>query len=195
MDDFDSSPEAEEAPLAPQETLGSLRQSELPLQPVASRGLDEAAPRVQPLKDRLSESPIQVSPVHPTHQTPLAGDNSSQEEPSMSMSTSSTPELVEVPHEENLREEEATPTSTIHSTRSTPAWSDSSLRTYLENDTDIRDLLIVVHDKSDLKPAGPDHPVAQNLCKEEHRRLGDMSNRLDNLLQDLLGRNAKTPVR
>ena len=178
IDDFDSSPEAEQAP-------GN------PLQYQAEASLD-----YQSTQDRLSESPVQVSPiVHPTHLPPLVGDNSSQEEPPVSpISPSSTPELLEAPPEDSVRDPE-TPASTVQSTRSLPSWSDASLRTYLEDDTDIRDLLVVIHDRSDLKPVGPDHPVMKNLCQEENRRLDNMSSRLDGLLQDLLARKAKVPVR
>ncbi|MCJ1401043.1 hypothetical protein MMC11_004255 [Xylographa trunciseda] len=177
MDDFDSSPEAEQPP-------------ENPLQ-----NQPEAAIEPRSTQDRLSESPVQVSPiVHPTNLPPLVGDSSSQEEPPVSpISPSSTPELLEAPPEDSVRDPE-TPASTVHSTRSLPSWSDASLRTYLEDDTDIRDLLVVVHDRSDLKPAGPDHPVMKNLCKDENRRLDDMSSRLDGLLQDLLARKSKVPI-
>ncbi|MCJ1433299.1 hypothetical protein MMC27_002658 [Xylographa pallens] len=178
MDDFDSSPEAEQPPENPLQ-----QQLETPLE-------------YRSTQDRLSESPVQVSPiVHPTHLPPLVGDSSSQEEPPVSpISPSSTPELLEAPPEDSVRDPE-TPASTVHSTHSLPSWSDASLRTYLEDDTDIRDLLVVVHDRSNLKPVGPDHPVVKNLCKEENRRLDDMSSRLDGLLQDLLARKSTAPVR
>lgn len=196
IDDFDSSPEAEVAPSTTVQYSEPQKHSEPPQREASQEpeGAEEPKPRLESANDRLSESPVQVSPIHPVNTLPLAGDTSSQEEPSMSMSTSSTPELVEVPHEESTREER-TPTSTIQSSHSAPTWSDASLRTYLEDDTDIRDLLVVVHDKSNVKPVGPDHPVVQNLCKEENRRLGEMSNRLDNLLQDLLARKTRAAVR
>jgi len=200
IDDFDSSPEAEVAPLASLQYPESLKHSEPPQReaPQQPEEPEEPKPRTESANDRLSESPVQVSPIHAVDPPPLAGtagDTSSQEEPSMSMSTSSTPELVEAPHEESTQEEERTPTSTIQSSHSAPTWSDASLRTYLEDDTEIRDLLVVVHDKSDVKPVGPDHHVVQNLCKEENRRLGEMSTRLDNLLQDLLARKSRAAVK
>jgi hypothetical protein len=199
IDDFDSSPEAEVAPPASLQYPEPLKHTEPPQRaaPRQPEEPEELTPRTESANDRLSESPVQVSPVHAADHPPLAGvtgDTSSQEEPSMSRSTSSTPELVEVPHEESTQDER-TPTSTIQSSHSAPAWSDAGLRTYLEDDSDIRDLLVVVHDKSDVKPVGPDHPVVQNLCKEETRRLGEMSSRLDHLLQDLLARKSRAAVR
>lgn len=68
-----------------------------------------------------------------------------------------------------------TATTTTNGTASTPTWSDASLRTYLDNDKDIRDLLIVVHDRSGVVPAGPDHPVVGSLFKEENARLAEMT--------------------
>lgn len=182
IDEFDSSPDLEDAPdpMPPPEEIYPSRIQE------------------QSVKERLSESPIQVSPLGSTNHInapALVGDTSSQEEPSISpVSPSSTPELVEVPREENVRDEE-TPVSTLHPPTSAPTWSDASLRSYLEDDTDIRDLLVIVHDKSDIKAAGPDHHINANLCKEENRRLGEMSTRLDGLLHDWLARKSKNVVR
>lgn len=140
-------------------------------------------------KERLSESPVQVpSQDPPPTKTPppLMIDTSSQEDPSTSpVSPLSSPELIEAPQEG---------TSTTQSSSSTPTWSDASLRAYLEDDTDIRDLLVVVHDKSDVKPAAADHPIVKNLFREENRKLGEISNQLDGLLGDLLARKSRLPI-
>ncbi|MCJ1355209.1 MAG: hypothetical protein MMC33_005200 [Icmadophila ericetorum] len=185
MDDFDSSPESENTN---------------PFQsPEDHSVFAENHSEEQSTRERLSESPVQVSPVgalHPIHHPPpLVGDSSSQEERSASPeSPSSTPELIEAPREEGGRDGESV-ASTTQLSSNAPTWSDASLRTYLEDDTDIRDLLIVVHDKSDVKPAGPDHPIVANLCREENRRLGEMSTRLDGLLQDWLARKSSNAAR
>jgi hypothetical protein len=71
--------------------------------------------------------------------------------------------------------------STISST-ATSSWSDASLRSYLDDEHDISDLLIIVHDKSNVQPAGPDHPITGSLFKEESKRLKEMSGRLDDML-------------
>ena len=189
MDDFDSSPEADE-----------------PADPVLGlQGRRDISPEPEPylehpqnhLKERLSESPIQVaspSEAQTHHPPPLIVDTSSQEDRSVSLtSPSSSPELVEVPQEPHGRDEE-TPASTVQSSYAGPPWSDASLRAYLDDDTDVRDLLLMVHDKSDVKPAGPDHPYAKDLFKEENRKLGEISARLDGLLSDFLARR-KTGVR
>ena len=181
MDDFDSSPDTEEH-----------------LESIRHREEDRRRDAEEPTKERLSESPVQVSPQEPSHPANnnppgLIIDTSSQEEPSFSpVSPSSTPELVEAPHEDRLVREE-TPASTAQSSSTAPpTWSDADLRTYLEDDSDIRDLLVVVHDKSDVKPAGPDHPIVGKLFQEENRRLGDISHRLDGLLNDWLARKSSS---
>ncbi|KAJ5582231.1 hypothetical protein N7535_000851 [Penicillium sp. DV-2018c] len=73
----------------------------------------------------------------------------------------------------------------------TPTWSDSSLRSYLDEENDIRDLFIIVHDKSNVPPAGPDHPVTGRLFKEESKRLKEMNNQLDEMLVNWMAQRAK----
>ena len=155
--------------------------------------------------ERLSESPIEVIPPQEFQETPqpepqrtphrpppLMIDTSSQEDPSTSpLSPTSSPELVEAPNENGTREE--TPASTAQS--STPTWSDASLRAYMDDDSEIRDLLVVVHDKSNIKPARRDHPIVKNMYREENRKLGEISDRLDGLLGDYLARKSRTAVR
>ena len=143
---------------------------------------------------------LQSQQFAPTQPPPLVNDTSSAEDPSTSpISPTSSPSLIDAPHENDnatsLREE--TPASTTHSSNA-PTWNDASLRAYLEDDSEIRDLLLLVHDKSSIKPAPPDHPVAKSLFKEENRRLGEMERELDGLLGRVLERRKKgrvTPVR
>lgn len=152
--------------------------------------------------ERLSESPVHVSPIdNPSPNTNthtynnnnnnnppgLIVDTSSHEEPSP-VSPPSSPELIEASNADEAKS--LTPASTA---TSTPTWSDASLRTYLEDESDIRDLLIIVHDKSNVVPAGPDHPITGGLFKEESRRLGELSNRLDGMLGDWMARKSALP--
>lgn len=77
---------------------------------------------------------------------------------------------------------------TPSSTSTTPTWSDASLRAYLDSDDgDIRDLLLVVHDKTGVKPRR-DHPVVQSLYREENQKLDALSSNLDSLLGQYLAR-------
>lgn len=205
MDDFDSSSEGEEA-----ETISerpSYEEQDLHLSTAQDAQDENHEPQAATIpyvestrhtaRERLSESPVEVLPPQEHYRSPqppqLMVDTSSQEDPSTSpVSPLSSPELIEAPNENTAREE--TPASTAQS--STPTWSDASLRAYLEDDSDIRDLLVVVHDKSQIKPVGRDHLVVKNLFKEENRKLGEISNRLDRLLGDYLVRKQqRTAVR
>lgn len=150
--------------------------------------------KVEASKERLSESPVQVDVPHHLHtqRTPalITGDSSREEIQPSPRSPTSTPELVEAPL---LNDCEGTPASADHSSGNPPIWSDASLRAYLEDGSDIRDLLILVHHKPDPKPADPDHPIAKNLFQEERRQLREISDELDTLLVNYRARKSKMP--
>ncbi|KAL8763686.1 MAG: hypothetical protein Q9184_000581 [Pyrenodesmia sp. 2 TL-2023] len=183
IDDFDSSSDTDEQPEPESE----------------SQPPDRSTPPQQVQEDsndRLSESPVQVSPQEqPQHHPPpaLMIDTSSQEDPSTSpVSPLSSVEVVEAPNEGTTRDE--TPASTTRSSTNASSWNDAQLRAYLEDGSDIRDLLVVVHNKAKVKPAPPDHPLVKNLFKDENRKLGEISTRLDGLLGDwLAGKSKITP--
>ena len=181
IDDFDSSSDTDEEP-------EPSRNAEIQSRP---------SQEVERGRESLSESPVQVSPKQELQrQNPpgLMVDTSSQDEPSTSpVSPLSSAELVEAPNEREMREE--TPASTAQSSSNAPSWSDAHLRAYLEDSSDIRDLLVVVHNRVEVKPAPPDHPLVKDLYKEENRKLGELSNRLDNLLGDWLAKKSKTARR
>ncbi len=62
----------------------------------------------------------------------------------------------------------------------------------MDNDDDIRDLLIIVHDKSNVIPAGPDHPITGHLFGAEKGRLAEMQSNLDSMLTSWLARKNQT---
>ncbi|ERF71587.1 hypothetical protein EPUS_00576 [Endocarpon pusillum Z07020] len=170
-------------------------------------------PSLEQYQERLSESPIEVSPIEPSqnHKSSsgsrppmLMVDTSDSERRSVSPvspTLSSSPSLVEADAETpNGAEELTNPTAssphadahTPSTARSTPTWSDASLRTYMDNDDDIRDLLIIVHDKSNVVPAGPDHPITGHLFGAEKGRLAEMQLNLDSMLTNWLARKNQT---
>jgi len=67
-----------------------------------------------------------------------------------------------------------------------PAWSDSSLRTYLDDGSDIRDMLVVINDTTGVVPVGQDHPIMAQFCIEERKTMSGLSSELDSLLNGLL---------
>ncbi len=125
--------------------------------------------------DRLSESPVQISPANSSNPPALMVDTSSQEEEDQSSPISSpSPELIEAADGTGAhRNQDSITTSTSATTTST--WNDTSLRAFFESSSDVRDLLVVVYDKTDVAPAGPDHPVVGTLFKEQNARLAEIT--------------------
>jgi hypothetical protein len=171
LDDFDSSTEnspVEEPTRAPSKQA----QRPVPGSFPDSYSSTPANERSNPSKERLSESPVQISPVTSSQSYPpaLMVDTSSQEE-QPSPASSPSPELIDA---EDAREKKGAGSSTTST--STPTWSDAHLRTFFDDDADIKDLLVVVYDKSGVVPAGPDHPITGNLFREENAKLADITN-------------------
>ncbi|KAK1961134.1 hypothetical protein LY78DRAFT_685099 [Colletotrichum sublineola] len=140
-------------------------------------------------KDRLSESPVQVSPVTQNNPPALMVDNSSQE----GHSTSPSPELIEAEEAGRHRAQDsmtASETSTGGSTSSS-SWNDTKLRAFFDSSSDIRDMLVVVYDKSDVPPAGPEHPIVGSLFREQNAKLAEITTQLDNMLGDWLARKQR----
>ncbi|OJJ49815.1 hypothetical protein ASPZODRAFT_1033532 [Penicilliopsis zonata CBS 506.65] len=137
---------------------------------------------------RGSDSTAPVSPLEPHGPSGLPGlvlDNSSQEERSISpISPPLSPDAAN--SITKLRGD--TPASATSVSARVPSWNDASLRSYLDDENDIRDLFIIVHDKSNVPPAGPDHPISGSLFKEETKRLTEMTGQLDEMLVDWLSR-------
>lgn len=181
IDDFDSSSDTDEAAKRPR----------------IPEARSTASEEVEPVQERLSESPVQVSPQQvpqKQHRPGLMIDTSSPDEASTSpVSPLSSAELVEAPHESDGREE--SPASTAQLSSNAPSWNDAHLKAYLEDGSDIRDLLVVVHNQASVKPVSADHPLVKDLFMEENRKLGEMSTRLDGLLGDWLAKKAMTRPR
>lgn len=75
----------------------------------------------------------------------------------------------------------------------TISWSNASLRAWLDGGegNDIRDMLVVIHDKSDVKPVGSDHPLMKGLWDDERVACGNMMAELDNLLGSWMSKRTK----
>lgn len=81
------------------------------------------------------------------------------------------------------KEMEASPPVSSEST-TLPAWSDSSLRTYLDDGSDIRDMLVVINDTTGVVPVGRDHPLMSSLYVEETNKVSQLGGELDKLLSN-----------
>jgi hypothetical protein len=145
---------------------------------------DDYAPR--------TDSPAPVSPVELTqekqqrlhiHATSSVGDNSHSNTAPRSESRTSPAHVAD--SDEGTTTTKASPSldaPTPSTSRSTPTWSDASLRSYMDNDQGIKELLIIIHDSSNVNPVGPDHPLMGNLFVNERTRLAEMQSNLDAML-------------
>ncbi|KAK4157096.1 hypothetical protein C8A00DRAFT_29952 [Chaetomidium leptoderma] len=161
--------------------------------PAAAAQTASGAPAVsipppQQSATRLSESPVQVSPIHSSHPPPLMVDNSSQEEDRVSPRSTPSPELIE--HDDADTSGHPKKSTTPSTTRS-ESWDDASLRAFFDSGSDIRDLLVVVYDKNNVESVGSDHPVAGSLFREQNAKLAEITTRLDDMLGDWLARKQR----
>lgn len=121
-------------------------------------------------------------PPPPTRSPPPQPAGTRSPVPPMTMDT----KAVSTPARNNST---STVASTLSPTSSNiPPWSDAHLRAYLDDPSDIRDLLLVVHDTSGVVPVGPDHPLMSNLFAEERGKVQEMNSALDNLLGQWLAK-------
>ena len=164
---------------------------------------DSASPiaesSVEPLR---SDSAIQIAPVEALRNNGIFGNDSTS-----GLAISTGPKALALRHDASLSEvvndvmpSEAdqtastykrSPSTATHSpstSRSTPTWSDASLRMYMENSQDIKDLLIIVHDRSNVMPVGPDHPLMSNLFVKERSRVNEMQTQLDDMLMSWMSK-------
>ncbi|KAF4341045.1 ATP dependent RNA helicase [Fusarium beomiforme] len=136
----------------------------------------------QDQKDRLSESPVQVSPVNTTRPPALEIDTSSQE--GRSSSDVPSPELM--PGDETPKDSSSTKSA------KEPGWDDEKLRAFFDDGEHVRDLLMVVYDKTDVEPVGKDHPVVSGMFREQNAKLAEITTQLDNMLGDWLARKQRS---
>lgn len=123
-----------------------------------------------------TKSPSPPSPVAPT---------AAHAAPSLTLSPAATIQ----PQQQRSSPQPVPPRSSpspAHSLTSpltpTPSWSDANLRAYLDDGTDIRDMLILVNDTSGVVPVGVDHPIVAGLFGEERASLERLGRELDGLL-------------
>ncbi|KAG5805880.1 hypothetical protein H9Q74_009521 [Fusarium xylarioides] len=132
-------------------------------------------------KDRLSESPVHVSPVNATRPPALEIDTSSQE--GRSSSDVQSPELM--PGDETPKDSSSTKSA------KEPGWDDEKLRAFFDDGEHVRDLLMVVYDKTDVEPVSKDHPVVSGMFREQNAKLAEITTQLDNMLGDWLARKQR----
>ena len=176
-----------------------IQEDEDPTPPATQPSLVTSRQPDQPILERFGHAPTEiVSPLEESRTVAyppgLIQDTSSSERRSESPISPTLSSVHSTTDHDNRSTDPTTASPqadaphTPSTTRSTPSWSDASLRTYMDNDDDIRDLLIIVHDKSNVVPAGPEHPITGKLFGAEKDRLAEMQSNLDSMLTGLLAR-------
>lgn len=186
LDDFDSStdeellPEPTRAPPAEPTRDPSNERLMRPVLPGSFPDSSVSVPQqhdgagTRPPAERLSESPVEVSPITPSNPPALMGDSSSLDDCPSPVSSLS-PELADVDSSTH-RNQDSVATTTSPTTTSTSTWNDANLRAFFDSGSEIRDLLVVVYDdKIDAAPVGPNHPIANSLFREQNAKLAEMT--------------------
>ncbi|RMZ71158.1 integral membrane [Pyrenophora seminiperda CCB06] len=88
------------------------------------------------------------------------------------------------------KDRELSPPTSSESTM-LPAWSDASLRAYLDDGSEIRDMLVVINDTTGVLPVGSDHPWMKDYLAEETKTMQGLSGELDRLLNGLMEKSMK----
>ncbi|KAF2659696.1 hypothetical protein K491DRAFT_732310 [Lophiostoma macrostomum CBS 122681] len=129
-----------------------------------------------------TESPTTAAPSKPN----LSASRAAADSPSPTrLNTALPPPTRPAPIPTKEKEMEPSPPVSSEST-TLPAWSDSSLRTYLDDGSDIRDMLVVINDTTGVQPVGRDHPLMAQLFVEETKAVTQLGGELDSLLNNWL---------
>lgn len=171
--DEDSTPTAQSSVL--HRSISPLEHNEASRRPDSDMRVSPLQP-YEPVNPRAPETKPQEK-VQPVQQSDLAATPTSPSDQTTASTSKQSPSI---------------PTHTPSTSRSTPTWSDASLRSYMEDDQDIRDLLIIVHDKSNVTPVAPDHPLMNGLFSAERTKLADMQSQLDSMLMTWLSKKNPT---
>ncbi|KKA30556.1 hypothetical protein TD95_003768 [Thielaviopsis punctulata] len=184
LDDSDSADE-DEFMIQNSESLSESNMMDASAQP---------APLSTPTKtSHLNDLAGEVSPITPTGPPALMADSASQD--GQSISPSPSPEIMSTENSLSTRQ-----TSTMESTTSvsrssagsaSSTWNDEKLRMFFDSNSDVRDMLVMVYDKSDVVPAGPEHPIAGPLFREQNAKLAEITTQLDHMLGDWLARKQR----
>ena len=87
-------------------------------------------------------------------------------------------------------------TASTASNATADSFSNASLRAWMDGEgNDIRDMLVVIHDKSNVTPVPNDHPLMRGLWDEERDTCGRMMGELDNMLSGWLNKKKDSASR
>jgi hypothetical protein len=137
------------------------------------------------------DSPMKTIPENTTLSIPRAEATGSPTHLSPTTATAGPPPSRPAPTpSKDDRDYQSSPPVSSEST-SLPAWSDAALRAYLDDGSDVRDMLLVVNDTTGVVPVGRDHPIMSTLFVEESKTVQGLSTELDRLLSGLMEKRMK----
>lgn len=135
--------------------------------PATSHDTPTTPPPQQNPTERMQTAQPQESPAHASNPPALVVDTSSPE--ANSPNASPSPEQTE--RTQDVRSGQRVGGSAGKE----PSWDDTKLRAFFDDPDHIRDLLAVVYDKTEVEPAGGDHPVVGGLFREQNAKLAEIT--------------------
>jgi hypothetical protein len=163
----------------PEASLDGLRESEKHTRTVSDMADDDQTPLASKRQSAVvsrATTPQQPPVNAPVRRAPSPPQRASSATPSNGSSARLSPSPAST----------RSPASTAGTLNT---WSDASLRAWLDGaENDVRDMLVIIHDKSSVVPVTRDHPLMANLFTNESRRLAGLQDELDGLLGNWLAR-------
>ncbi len=133
----------------------------------------------------VDPDPTPTAPRSPeaTDPQPAIATKSSSSPLNRGLSTdSSTPSTSSAPSDDP----HLSPVSSV--SVSQQPWSDASLRSWLEDGSEVKDMMVMIYDKSGVVPVSEDHPLMAGLFTEQRKGVQSMMGELDGLLGSYLSR-------
>lgn len=171
------------------------RESPIPTAPSTSTSTSSSTPLASALNPSPSPPPDREAAAPQQLHTPPQAYSAPQQAPPTKAPPHPPARLAPSPphsndntslpsQDESPSSKDNTPPSSTATTPQSqlPPWSDASLRAYLDDGSDIRDMLVVIHDTSGVEPVSMDHEILKGLWGSERESLGKMSKELDSLL-------------
>lgn len=137
-----------------------------------------------PVSTPDNDSPMKTIPEHRSLSTFQTHSGSSPATQSPQSAPPPPPSRLAPTPVRDMDREPSPPVSSSSSVL--PAWSDTSLRAYLDDSSEVRDLLLLVHDTTGVVPVSRDHPLMKDLFVQESRTMQSLSSELDALLKGVM---------
>ncbi|KAG9728325.1 hypothetical protein KCU59_g13843, partial [Aureobasidium melanogenum] len=154
-----------------------------------------------PTSNMLGDDDDDETPLAPKRQSAVASGSSTPQQPQVNPPVRRAPSPPPPPPQRSssvtpsngssarLSPSPASTRSPVSTAGTLNTWSDASLRAWLDGaENDVRDMLVIIHDKSSVVPVTRDHPLMADLFTDESRRVAGLRDELDGLLGNWLAR-------